>query len=90
MPIELLIVLPGVLLLIAALIATVVMATRLGPFVRLLAVLLLVPLACFSAFGFMASFEPGDFHLAWRVAYAVVFLACLIGALQLLLARRQP
>ena len=32
--------------------------------------------------------EPGDYHIVWRVGYAVVFLACLFAIGWLVLAKR--
>lgn len=46
------------------------------------AVLLLL-VASFCIFGFLASFEPGDRHLAWRFGYAVVGLGALAVGLGL-------
>jgi hypothetical protein len=42
--------------------------------------LLLLSLAAFSVFGFLATFEPTSNALAFRIGYAVVFVGCLTGA----------
>lgn len=50
---------------------------------RLVAILgspLLLAIAAFSVFGFMATFEPTDNALAFRVGYTVIGLGCLVGA----------
>jgi hypothetical protein len=47
---------------------------------RLLITLVAMGVAAFSAFGFLASFEPG-LSGVWKVVYAVVFVAALIGGL---------
>jgi len=88
MPRELLFGLPIALILVIAVGATIVAAPRLGPLIRILALMLLLPVAFFCAFGFAASFEPGDFHVVWRVLYAVVFLASLAGAARLAFVKR--
>lgn len=44
--------------------------------------LLLLAVAAFCMFGFMATFEPTDNRtqfLAFRIAYAVIGLGCLVG-----------
>ena len=41
--------------------------------------LLLLAIAAFCVFGFMATFEPTDNALAFRIGYTVVGLGCLIG-----------
>ena len=46
----------------------------------------LVCFAAYCAFGFLASFEPGDF-MAWRTVYGVLFVGAVLGALRLLLRR---
>jgi hypothetical protein len=38
---------------------------------------LLLPVASFCLFGFLASFEPGDRHLAWRFGYGLVGIGSL-------------
>lgn len=48
---------------------------------RVLLALILVALA---AFGFLATFEPVDGALGWRVGYGVAIFACLYGMLRLL------
>jgi hypothetical protein len=51
---------------------------------RVLLALILVALAAFCAFGFLATFEPVDGALGWRVGYGVAIFACLYGMLRLL------
>ena len=65
------------------------MASRLGTLIRFLAALVFVLLACFRLFGFAATFKPGDYHVVWRVLYAVVFLACLATLFRLAFVKRQ-
>ncbi|MCH7751942.1 MAG: hypothetical protein IH898_07295 [Planctomycetes bacterium] len=89
MSIELLVVLSIGLVIVVAATAVVVMASRLGTLIRIIAALAFVPLACFCLFGFAASFEPGDYHVIWRVLYAVVFLACIAALGRLVLVKRQ-
>lgn len=43
--------------------------------------LLALPLllfALFCCYGFLATFEPGDF-LAWRIGYVIAFILSLLG-----------
>ena len=50
--------------------------------IAILGSLLLLAIAAFCAFGFMATFEPTDRtaeFLAFRIGYAVVGLGCLVG-----------
>jgi hypothetical protein len=49
---------------------------------RLVAAVLLVALAAFCAYGFVASFEPGDF-LIFRIGYPLAGLLCLAAAVYL-------
>ena len=53
-----------------------------------LTLLLLAPVP-FCVFGFAASFEPGPYHWAWKIGYAIVGLGCLAGALRLFMPRRK-
>ena len=46
--------------------------------------LLLLAIAAFCAFGFMATFEPTANALAFRIGYAVVGVGCLIGVVLLI------
>ena len=58
---------------------------------RALLALTCLALAAFCAFGFLATFEPVDGALAWRVGYGVVGSAALYGLLRLLRPRpRRP
>jgi len=51
---------------------------------RLLLALLLFAIAAFCSFGFLATFEPVDSALVWRVGYGAAIGACLYGAWRLL------
>jgi cyanate permease len=42
--------------------------------------LVLLPVAAFSVFGFLAAFEPVDNALAFRIGYAALFTGCLVSA----------
>ena len=57
---------------------------------RLALSLILVALACFSIFGFMATFEPLDqaTRMTWRVVYGVLFISSGAGLFMLNLPRR--
>ena len=61
--------------LLGALLLGVVAAIRQEPLPRwgrvILVLLLLAPIP-FSLFGFAASFEPGEYHWVWRIAYAMI------------------
>ena len=46
---------------------------------KLLRTLLLLMLAAFSGYGFLASFEPLEGAMRWRVGYGAVGLGCLYG-----------
>ena len=51
-------------------------------FVAILGSLLLLAVAAFSGFGFLATFEPTDEvaqFMAFRIAYSVIGIGCLIG-----------
>jgi hypothetical protein len=76
----------GILLAIAASVC-VVMAPRLPMAIRIVAGFLFVLLGLFCVFGFAAAMEPGDYHVVWRVGYAVLFLACLLAIGRLALAK---
>ena len=49
---------------------------------RILLVLFLLAPLPFSVFGFAATFEPGEYHWIWRIAYAGVFIGCLGGIIR--------
>lgn len=66
----------------------IILARRLHPAVRIVAALTFAPVALFCLYGFAAAMEPGDYHLVWRVGYAVVFFACLFAMGRLVLAKR--
>jgi hypothetical protein len=62
------------------------MATRI---LRLLYALLLLGVALFAVFGFLATFEPSEQSmLPWRIGYAAVGVGAVIVALWLLMPRR--
>jgi hypothetical protein len=44
----------------------------------------LLAIAAFCSFGFLATFEPVDGALGWRVGYGAAIIACLYGMLRLL------
>lgn len=48
--------------------------------VAILGSLVLLAVASFCVFGFLATFEPTSNALAFRIGYTVVGLGCLIGA----------
>jgi peptidoglycan/LPS O-acetylase OafA/YrhL len=78
----------GTVALLLALVA-VLRAERLTSPVRFMASLVFAPLACFCVFGFGAAFEPGDYHVVWRLVYAVTFLACVAALVRLGVAGRR-
>jgi len=50
----------------------------------LLLALLVLPLLAFSAFGFLATFEPLPNPLPWRIGYAVAVLVLATAEIRLL------
>ena len=48
-------------------------------FAAILASLLILAIAAFCGFGFLATFEPTDNALVFRVGYTVIGMGCLIG-----------
>ena len=52
-----------------------------NPLLRVVLNLALAGLACFSVFGFMATFEPlePDTQMTWRVIYVALFVASIAG-----------
>ena len=42
--------------------------------------LLLLAVAAFCVFGFLATFEPTDNAIVFRVGYTVIGIGCLVGA----------
>ena len=49
--------------------------------------LILLPIAAFCVFGFMATFEPTDRtveFMAFRIGYAVIGIGCLVGVVFLI------
>ena len=57
---------------------------------RLALSLILGALACFSIFGFLATFEPldPDTRMTWRAVYSVLFIASVAGSFMINLSRR--
>lgn len=51
--------------------------------------MLLLLVAAFCVYGFMAAFEPGPTHIYYRIGYPIVGIACLAGAFALLMAGRR-
>jgi hypothetical protein len=50
---------------------------------------LLLLVAAFCVYGFIAAFEPGPTHIYFRIGYPIVGLACLAGAIALLTGGRR-
>lgn len=48
-------------------------------FVAILGSLLLLSVAAFCVFGFLATFEPTSNAMAFRIGYTVIGLGCLVG-----------
>lgn len=61
---------------IAVTVSAIVFRQRLPKAAKLLLSLVCLPLAAWSVFGFMASFEPGV-SIGWKLGYAIAFLALL-------------
>jgi hypothetical protein len=55
--------------------------------VRLASGVVLFGISAFCVFGFLASFEPGNGAM-WKVGYGVLGCVCMIGALLLLVPRK--
>lgn len=53
--------------------------------VAIIGSLLLLAVAAFCVFGFLATFEPTDNALAFRIGYTVVGFGCLVGVFVLIL-----
>ena len=53
---------------------------------RILLTLILLCVVAFSAFGFMATYEPMDdgSHLTWRIGYGIAIVASLFGVVRAL------
>jgi hypothetical protein len=49
------------------------------PLVAILGSPLLLAVAAFCVFGFLATFEPTDNAIAFRIGYAVIGVGCLVG-----------
>lgn len=49
-------------------------------FVAILGSLLLLAVAAFCIFGFLATFEPTSNAMAFRIGYTVIGLGCVVGA----------
>jgi len=48
-------------------------------FVAIVGLLVLLTVAAFCVFGFMATFEPTSNAIAFRIGYTLIGLGCLIG-----------
>ena len=57
---------------------------RAAPTMRVFIVTVLLVIAAICCFGFLATYEPVDGALGWRVGYGAGIVACLYGALRLL------
>ena len=71
---------------VLALIAVVILYVR-GTAKNLMRVLLglfLLAFTAFCSFGFLATYEPGDGHLTWRIGFGVAIIASLYGVVRLL------
>ena len=51
---------------------------------RVLLALFLLAFTAFCSFGFLASFEPGDGAITWRIGYGIAVIASLYGVVRLL------
>ncbi len=51
---------------------------------RVLLALFLLAFTAFCSFGFLATYEPVDGAIAWRIGYGIAIMASLYGALRLL------
>lgn len=56
---------------------------------RLVIALLLLFIAGFCGFGFLASFESPEF-MGWRIGYTLIGVLCLVGVGWVLFAKRRP
>ena len=58
--------------------------------IRIVYALLLLAVAAFSVFGFLATFEPSDHNiLVWRVGYAAVGIGAIVAAAWFLRPRKE-
>lgn len=67
--------------------AAAILAPRLEPLARVLAIVPLVAVAAFSLFGLLASREPGT-SLVWTALYLSLFVACTVAIIRLTFVRR--
>jgi hypothetical protein len=51
--------------------------------------MLLLAVAAFCVYGLIAAFEPGPTHIYFRIGYPILGLACLAGAVALLMGGRR-
>lgn len=65
-------------------------ARSLHPGTRVVAACTFIPIALACMWGFAAAMEPGDYHVVWRVGYAVVFVISVFTAGWLVLIKRAP
>lgn len=77
--------------LLGALLIGITAAIRSAPLPRwgrvILVLFILVPIP-FLLFGFAASFEPGEYHWVWRIAYAILIIGCVATVIRLCWPRR--
>jgi hypothetical protein len=59
-----------------------------SPTIRSVVALVLLAVAAFCGFGFLATFEPPGF-VGLRIGYAVAIVLSLVGGIWLFLAKRQ-
>ena len=68
-----------------------VFASQIPRVLRLLTVFAFIPVELFCILGFLASMEPGDSHVWWRMIDVIGFLLCIGFSARLVMARdRQP
>lgn len=65
-----------------------ILAPRLTILVRLLSVFFLIPVSLFFLFGFLASFEPGDNHIYFKVTYLFLFISSLLAIGRLIFIKK--
>ena len=60
------------------------------PFLLLLFAAMLLMLAAFSLFGFLASFEPTDNAFVFRIGYAIIGISSVTGVASLAKSATRP
>ena len=81
------VVLAGLVLASAGLLAGLFFANRLPVTIRRIAVVGLLPFELFCAYGFFAAGEPGPGHHWWRLGYAIGFVLFAAVQVRLVLAK---